>query len=58
MNNMPKLKIGLLMDSFDVPYWIYKMIEKIQDSTHSQISLIIMNQTEILINISDDFSDE
>ena len=50
MNNVPKLKIGLLMDSFDVPYWIYKMIEKIQDSTHSQISLIIMNQTEITKN--------
>jgi len=46
MNNVPKLKIGLLMDSFDVPYWIYKMIEKIQDSTHSQISLIIMNETK------------
>ena len=45
MNNVPKLKIGLLMDSFDVPYWTYKMIEKIQDSTHSQISLIIMNET-------------
>ena len=50
MNNMPKLKIGLLMDSFDVPYWIYKMIEKIQDSTHSQISLIIMNKTETTKN--------
>jgi len=22
---VPKLKIGLLMDSFDVPYWIYKV---------------------------------
>ena len=50
MNNVPKLKIGLLMDSFDVPYWVYKIIEKIQDSTHSQISLIIMNQTEITKN--------
>ena len=50
MNNMPKLKIGLLMDSFDVPYWIYKMIEKIQDSTHSQISLIIMNETKTTKN--------
>ena len=50
MNNVPKLKIGLLMDSFDVPYWIYKMIEKIQDSTHSQISLIIMNKTETTKN--------
>ena len=50
MNNVPKLKIGLLMDSFDVPYWIYKMIEKIQDSTHSQISLIIMNETKTTKN--------
>jgi hypothetical protein len=50
MNNVPKLKIGLLMDSFDVPYWIYRMIEKIQDSTHSQISLIIMNETKTTKN--------
>jgi len=38
------------MDSFDVPYWTYKMIEKIQNSTHSEISLIIMNQTETIKN--------
>ena len=50
MNNLSKLKVGLLMDSFDVPYWTYKMIEKIQNSTHSEISLIIMNQTETIKN--------
>ena len=50
MKSMPKLKVGLLMDSFDVPYWVHKMIEKIQHSTHSQISLIILNQTEITKN--------
>ena len=50
MNNLSKLKIGLLMDYFDIPYWTYKMIEKIQDSTHSQISLIIMNETETTKN--------
>ena len=47
MKSMTKLKVGLLMDSFDVPYWTYKMIEEIQHSTYSQISLIILNQTKI-----------
>ena len=50
MKNMQKLKVGLLMDSFDIPYWTYKMIEKIKHSTHSQISLIILNQTKITKN--------
>ena len=50
MKSMTKLKVGLLMDSFDVPYWTYKMIEEIQHSTHSQISLIILNQTKITKN--------
>ena len=50
MKSMTKLKVGLLMDSFDVPYWTYKMIEEIQHSTYSQISLIILNQTKITKN--------
>ena len=27
-----KLKIGLMIDSTDVPYWVYLMIEKINQS--------------------------
>jgi folate-dependent phosphoribosylglycinamide formyltransferase PurN len=47
MNN--KLKIGLLMDSTKIPYWIYSMIEKINQSNYAQINLLIINgkkQTE------------
>ncbi len=36
-----KLRIGLLLDSNIVPNWFYKMIEKILESEHSEIVLII-----------------
>ncbi len=42
--NLPKLKIGLLMESFDIPSWMYLVIEKIQKSDIAEISLIISKQ--------------
>ena len=45
MNQLkPKLKIGLLMESFDIPSWMYLAIEKIQKSNIAEISLIILKQ--------------
>ncbi len=40
----PKLKIGLLMKSFDIPSWMYLTIEKIQKSNFAEITLIILNK--------------
>ncbi len=40
----PKLKIGLLMKSFDIQFWMYLTIEKIQKSNFDEITLIILNK--------------
>jgi len=42
-----KLKIGLMIDSTNVPYWVYVMIEKINQSNYAKIELVIVNGSEI-----------
>lgn len=39
-----KLKIGLFVDSYNLPLWVYKMIEEINHSNHSEISLVIRRE--------------
>jgi hypothetical protein len=39
-----KLKIGLLIDSYNVPLWAYKMIEYMVLSDFSEVSLIVRKQ--------------
>lgn len=39
---MEKLKIGLLLDDYLVANHYYKMVEKIEDSHHSKISLVVL----------------
>ncbi len=41
----PKLKIGLLMKSFDIQFWMYLTIEKIQKLNFVEITLIILNKS-------------
>ena len=48
MNN--KLKIGLLIDSTNIPYWAYSMIEKINQSNYAQINLLIINGNKQIKN--------
>jgi hypothetical protein len=45
-----KLKIGLMIDSTDVPYWVYLMIEKINQSNYAKIELLIVNGSEMSKN--------
>ena len=45
-----KLKIGLMIDSTNVPYWVYVMIEKINQSNYAKIELVIVNGSEISKN--------
>jgi len=45
-----KLKIGLLIDSTNVPYWVYLMIEKICKSNYAEINLLIINGSQIIKN--------
>lgn len=39
----PKLGIGLILNSFDVPLWTYLLITKLKESNHASISVIIHN---------------
>ena len=38
-----KIKVGLLMDSFAQPAWVYRMLSLIQQSEYAEISLVILN---------------
>ena len=38
-----KLKIGLLVDSTNIPYWTYLMLEKINQSNYAEINVVIIN---------------
>jgi hypothetical protein len=38
-----KLKLGILLDSYDIPAWIYRMLEQIAASNHAEILLVILN---------------
>lgn len=44
MNN-GKLKLGILLDSYYVPAWAYRSIERIVNSTYAEFSLIILNDS-------------
>lgn len=39
-----KLKVGLLLDSFEIPAWAFLMLEKIQAAESSEICLIVLNK--------------
>lgn len=38
-----KLKIGLLLESFEVPHWQYRIIEDIQASGFAEIGMLVLN---------------
>jgi hypothetical protein len=42
-----KLRVGLLVNDYTIPFWAYKMIEDIQKSNHSEIKLIVRKQHKI-----------
>jgi hypothetical protein len=42
-----KLRIGLLIDSYDLPLWSYKMIETINNSNHSKVVLVVRNNNQV-----------
>jgi len=39
-----KLRIGLLIDDYSIPLWAYKMLQSIQCSHHSEITLIVKRE--------------
>jgi hypothetical protein len=41
-----KVRVGLMLDSYSVPHWVYRMIERIQRDGHAEIALVISNQSD------------
>ena len=41
-----RLKIGVLIDSYNIPHWAFHMLEEIQKSHYAQIVLLIKNERE------------
>ncbi len=42
--NQRKLKLGILLDSYDMPAWVYRSLERIVNSNCAEISLLIFNE--------------
>lgn len=47
MNEGKKLRIGLLIDDFDIPFWAYNMIKSISLSEYGEIVLIVKNKSAV-----------
>ena len=41
-----KIKLGILLNSYLVPFWSYKMIEEINNSSYAEINLIVKNDSK------------
>ena len=39
----PKVKMGLLLDDYTVPAWIYRMLEEIRRGDYAELSLVVLN---------------
>lgn len=48
----PKLSIGLLLDSYSVPAWVYRAIELVVRSDFAEINLIILNSNARYVTLS------
>jgi hypothetical protein len=38
-----KLRVGVLLDSYDIPDWAYRMLARIQGSDYVQVTLVLLN---------------
>jgi hypothetical protein len=47
ISNMNELKIGLLLDDYNIPAWSYKMIKNIIESDFAVIKLVVLNANPI-----------
>ncbi len=49
MENTPgrnnRIRVGILLDSYAIPNWSYKMLQEIQGSTYAEIVLIVKNDS-------------
>ncbi len=47
MTNRPALKIGLLLDTLEIPAWVEHMLSVVAQSDYATIELVILNKTQI-----------
>ena len=47
MSEGRKLRVGLMLDSFDVPAWTHAMIEQIMRSDDAEIVLVVLNTGDV-----------
>ncbi len=45
MNN--KIRVGILLDSYDIPNWSYIMLQEILESSYAEIVLIVKNDSKV-----------
>ncbi len=50
--NKQKLRIGLLLDGYDAPYWFYKIIETLMNSEHSEVVLVVKKKEGVTKKLS------
>jgi len=43
MSSHPKLRVGLLLDSLDVPAWVHAMLARIRESDYAELALVVLN---------------
>ena len=48
-----KLRIGILLDSFQIPAWIYRSLERVIKSNYAEFSLIVLQQSSKVKNEND-----
>ncbi|CAA6820501.1 MAG: Unknown protein [uncultured Thiotrichaceae bacterium] len=41
--NKPPLKVAVFLSAMEVPAWIYKLLERINDSTYASVEVIVLN---------------
>jgi hypothetical protein len=49
---MAKLRIGLLLDTLQVPAWVYKMLAEIHSSNYAKISLVVLKDSPASTKLS------
>ncbi len=44
--NPGKLRLGILLDSYLIPAWVYRSIERVVNSNHVEFSLVVFNENK------------
>jgi hypothetical protein len=48
--NSGKLRLGILLDSYQIPAWLYRSVERLVKSKYAEFSLIVLNENSNVKN--------